>query len=279
MAVRDSYGRSVFADTRWRSWKMRLRSTTLVMFSRPRATSNQCLAVWSILSESALFTTMRAIWSSSDISCFVSSSLASIVEDCFRYFTRVNSSGIGPHGAQEAVDRLKKLVLCCVGLPLETHLLCRPIVIQSHRIRPILRIVVTIPEQIVISRIEAFRVFTHEAAQAGMISTGAVFVEAEGHSLLRSGPFSSGKHEPIVDGGEWLAVGVLVNVAAAVADGGRAKTIVAVLLDQLVILVAHVGHTPFVVLVEEILFPTLLKADDKLVHADAPVIGGNAAAG
>ena len=52
-----------------------------------------------------------------------------------------------------------------------------------------------VTEEIVIAGIETFRIFAHEPAEAGMISSGAVFVEAE--ILWR--PFPASKHEPIVD--------------------------------------------------------------------------------
>src|SRR2546423_5594933 len=52
----------------------------------------------------------------------------------------------------------------------------RRFVVVSHRIDEIEWVIVAVAEQIVIASVVAFRVFTHEAADAGMIGAGAGFV-------------------------------------------------------------------------------------------------------
>src|SRR5204862_622145 len=66
---------------------------------------------------------------------------------------------------------------------------------QSHRISQILRIIVAIPIEIVITRIERFGVFAHETAQRRVVSSGAVFIESERRGEF---PASEEKSVPVV---------------------------------------------------------------------------------
>src|SRR5205807_931387 len=89
-------------------------------------------------------------------------------------------------------------------------------ILRAHWIREILRIVMAVAEQVVITGIKSFRIFAHEAADAGVISASTILVDAELRCV-----FAAGEQETVVS-----------DDAARVSDSWCAEGVVAIAFDD-----------------------------------------------
>src|SRR5579885_796811 len=93
--------------------------------------------------------------------------------------------------------------------------------VQPHRIDVIHWIIVAVAKEIVIARVEQFRILAHEPAQAGMIRARTVFVKPKVSVV-----FASGEQEPVA------VEGSLAHLVIGTVDRRLAKYIIPVILQD-----------------------------------------------